>query len=601
MNSTSHQLPLATARQTLALLRNCVRGHGLLLSSAIMLSLVAAASGLVAPCIVGHLIDKITAGATNSNMLSWVGPLLAAMLIGGVTAGAGAATVARLGQHILAGLREQALERTLQLPGERIEQAGIGDVISRISDDVAVIGRTLGPLLGPLVSAVLAIVLTLGGLIGLHPVLALAGLCALPVYYFALLWYLPRATPRFAQERQLFAVRAETVIAALRGTDTVDAYQAQEHFAAQIDDSSNTARLSSRGILWFRTSWSKWLNWAEYTGLAMILLTGYFLVDFNFATVGAVTTAALLFHRLFNPMSMVVNSLNDIQSAAASLTRIAGLANMPDQVAPVQSLPSAVVRPGQVQIRNLDFDRQHTRVLHDINLDIQPGEQVALVGPSGAGKSTLALLIAGLLVPESGQVLVGDDATGGSTQATSVGLVTQETHIFTGSLTENLTLACPDATEAQLWEAVTAVAAQPWVVELPANLDTLVGDGAHQLSAVQAAQIALARAYLANPQVLILDEAGAESIVRSSGVLDQAITQVLRGRTGIIVAHRLNQVLSADRIIVMDEGRIVESGTHDELLAVQGQYQRLWNAWSSIPESPLFSTTRAQREPKQQG
>ncbi|MDN6490368.1 MAG: ABC transporter ATP-binding protein/permease, partial [Yaniella sp.] len=535
------------------------------------------------------------------NMLSWVGPLLAALLIGGVTAGAGAATVARLGQHILAGLREQALERTLQLPGERIEQAGIGDVVSRISDDVAVIGRTLGPLLGPLVSAVLAIVLTLGGLIGLHPVLALAGLCALPVYYFALRWYLPRATPRFAQERQLFAVRAETVIAALRGTDTVDAYQAQEHFAAQIDDSSNTARLSSRGILWFRTSWSKWLNWAEYTGLAMILLTGYFLVDFNFATVGAVTTAALLVHRPFTPMSRGVNSLNDIQSAAASLTRIAGLANMPDQVAPVQSLPSAVVRPGQVQIRNLDFDRQHTRVLHDINLDIQPGEQVALVGPSGAGKSTLALLIAGLLVPESGQVLVGDDATGGSTQATSVGLVTQETHIFTGSLTENLTLACPDATEAQLWEAVTAVAAQPWVVELPANLDTLVGDGAHQLSAVQAAQIALARAYLANPQVLILDEAGAESIVRSSGVLDQAITQVLRGRTGIIVAHRLNQVLSADRIIVMDEGRIVESGTHDELLAVQGQYQRLWNAWSSIPESPLFSTTRAQREPKQQG
>ena len=107
-------------------------------------------------------------------------------------------------------------------------------------------------------------------------------------------------------------------------------------------------------------------------------------------------------------MSMVVNSLNDIQSAAASLTRIAGLANMPDQVAPVQSLPYAVVRPGQVQIRNLDFDRQHTRVLHNIHLDIQPGEQVALVGPSGAGKSTLALLIAGLLVPESGHVLVGD-------------------------------------------------------------------------------------------------------------------------------------------------------------------------------------------------
>ena len=223
-------------------------------------------------------------------------------------------------------------------------------------------------------------------------------------------------------------------------------------------------------------------------------------------------------------------------------------------------------------------------VLHEVSLRIEPGETIALVGASGAGKSTLAVLLAGLVEPDDGTVTFGGKPVAGTG---AVLLVPQEAHVFSGPLIEDLRLARQDATEAEVRHALDVVGAD-WVAELPDDVHTAVGELGHPLGPDRVAQIALARALLADPAVVLLDEATAEASSREAGRLEDAAAAVLRDRAGLVVAHRLRQAAIADRVLVMDDGRVVESGTHEELLAAGGHYARLWQAWSTPrPEARL--------------
>jgi ATP-binding cassette subfamily C protein len=207
--------------------------------------------------------------------------------------------------------------------------------------------------------------------------------------------------------------------------------------------------------------------------------------------------------------------------------------------------------------------------LDDVSLVIGEGERVALVGPSGAGKSTVAKLVAGVHRVEQGTLAVGGRVT----------LVAQEVHVFAGPLAADLRLARPDAGDDELRAALDRVGATPWVEALDDGLDTVVGVGGHQLSPTQAQQLALARLVLADPPVAILDEATAEAGSAGAGTLDRAATAAIAGRTALVIAHRLTQAATADRIVVLDRGRVVEHGTHRQLLAAGGLYADLWSAW----------------------
>ncbi|MGF1646197.1 MAG: ATP-binding cassette domain-containing protein, partial [Kineosporiaceae bacterium] len=299
-------------------------------------------------------------------------------------------------------------------------------------------------------------------------------------------------------------------------------------------------------------------------------------------SVGEATAGALYFHRLFNPVMAMLGLLDTAQDAGAALARLAGVAGV---TPPPQPVSPAAPRDASVELAGVthEYVPGHP-VLRDVDLRVAPGERVAVVGPSGAGKSTLAKLVAGVHDPTRGGVLLGGRRPAELGQRglrDTVALVTQEVHVFAGTLADDLRLVRPDASDDLLLGALSLVSAREWVAALPDGLATVVGEGGHPLAPGRAQQLALARLVLADRPVVVLDEATAEAGAAGARVLEAAVARATVGRTVVVVAHRLTQAARADSVVVLDAGRVVEQGPHEHLATAGGPYARLWSAWAA--------------------
>ncbi|GAA2272526.1 ABC transporter ATP-binding protein [Actinomadura luteofluorescens] len=555
-------------------------------TTAAALTTVAGAALQVLPVLLlGRVVDEVARGGPESTLLT-IGVLMA---VGAPLAAAASAAsthlIGRLGADLLARLREGAVRAVLAMPITSVERAGRGDVLSRVGDDVAVLSKGIRTAVPTVLSAGVLVAVATAGMFGLDWRLGLAGLGALPAYALALRWYLPRSAPLYAEQRTAQADRAQELISGLDGIGTVRAYRLEDAFQQRVTRES--WRVREIGIEVFRL-FGRFVgreNRAEFIGLVLIISVGYALLEAGSASLGEVAAAPLLFHRLFNPLGAIMFTFDEAQKSGASLARLVGvLAEAPDErlVGSAAAPEGAAAHP--VTVAGLTFTYPGTTepVLRDVDLTIPAGGSLALVGATGAGKSTLAALIAGIGTPQAGSVRIGRTDLAGLDEAGAralVSILTQETHVFSGPLSADLRLAAPEATDAALADALRTVGADGWVDALPDGLDTLVGEGGQRLDAAQATQIALARLVLNRSPVVVLDESTAEAGSQGAAELERAVLAACRNRTTLLVAHRLTQARTADRIAVLDGGRVVEQGTHDELVALDGAYARLWQAW----------------------
>ncbi|MGF0245101.1 ABC transporter ATP-binding protein [Rhodococcus erythropolis] len=574
-------LPIASTTQTvralIALLRP--RGRALALTTVVLLS--ATACGLSTPALLGLMVDAVTEGKPFVSLLRITAFMLGAAAAGVALTWWSTQLLANVAQNVLADLREDVFAATLAQPSSLVEDAGTGDLISRVSGDVEAVNTVIARVLPATVSALFMISLTLVGVGVIDWRFTVAIVAVAPIHYFALRHFLRRSGPVYRRSRAAQARRGQQLIETLGGAGTVTALRRTDEHIGRIAETSEHAISFDMQAVRLRTNFFAQLNGAELLGLAAVLSVGYWLVTTGSVSIGAATAAALYFHSLFSPIAVFLSNIDELQDAGASLARLIGVTAMPGRPASIPA--SARSAPIGVDVKRVSYSYDNsTPVIDSISISIAPGERIAVVGSSGAGKTTLAKLIAGIIPVGDGRITVDgtpiDDLSDAELRHKVV-LVSQEVHVFVGTIADDLRLCAPDSDDAKIAEAVETMKAQ-WIHELPDGLETRVGAGGYQLTAAQAQHIALVRLALLDPPVVILDEATAEAGTTAAGLLDQAAELAVTGRTAVVIAHRLSQAVRADRILVMSGGRVVESGTHDELIGADGSYAALWEAWS---------------------
>ncbi|HWJ98383.1 MAG TPA: ABC transporter ATP-binding protein [Acidimicrobiales bacterium] len=577
---TAVLLPTASAAATRHALVTRLKPHRIALASSAALFLVRAVAGLVLPLALGLIVNVAVDGDGAGAITAPVLAIVLATLVEGAAAVGGTAVAARAFLPALADLREEVLDRALQVPLADVERAGIGDLTARVDGDVAAVNEAIQEAFPTVLESTLAIAMTIVGLAVLDWRLALAGLGAAPIQFHTMRWYLPRSSPLYAEERVAAGRRSQQLLETVGGASTVQALDLADEHLVLVHDRSRDALRLSLAATWLRTRFFARLNLAEVTGMVLVLVVGFWLSDEHGLSAGAVTAAVLLFQRLFNPINALLYLVDEAQSAGAALARLIGVTAMDppaDEVSPADPADAAV------ELHDVCFGyRPGHDVLTGLDLRVADGETVALVGATGAGKSTVGRLVAGIAAPAGGTVTIGGIPVaelGDDRARLPVVLVTQEIHLYAGTLADDLRMVRPDATDDELWAALATVGATEWVQGLTDGLDTAVGDGAVELDASRIQLLALARVVLADPMVVVLDEATAEAGSAGARLLDRAAAAALAGRTGLLIAHRLSQAAAADRVVVLDAGRVVEAGTHDELAAAGGVYAGLWHAW----------------------
>lgn len=571
-------LPTAEPRRVRAVVAGLLRPRRWLAAAAFGVLVGATGAGLLTAPLLGHVVDLVADGRPPDALTTPVVLLVLIAVVQGVLTAYGVGLVARLGEGMLAELRERFVERALRLPLDRVERAGSGDLTSRVTADVSIIAEAVRRALPQLARSGLTIALTLVGLAVLDWRFFLAALLAVPIQAHTVRWYVRRAVPLYATQRVAVGAQQQQLLDTVGGAATVRAFRlGDRHVGLVAARSEETVSLALRAIRLMTRFYGR-LNVAEYVGLSAVLVAGFLLVRADAVTIGTATAAALYFHNLFGPINIALALADDAQVATAGLARLVGVADLPASTTPAAtgSIDGSVKAAGLGH----SYVPGHV-VLRGVDLDIAPGERVALVGASGAGKSTLAKLVAGVHHPTAGAVTIGGVPVDELATGRTVALVTQEVHVFAGPLDEDLRLARPAASDEELRAALDAVGAREWAEALPDGLSTVVGEGGHKLTATQAQQLALARLVLADPPVAVLDEATAEAGSAGARVLEEAAARALAGRTALVVAHRLTQAATADRVVVLDAGRVVESGPHEQLLAADGKYATLWSAWSA--------------------
>ncbi|MGZ0145690.1 ABC transporter ATP-binding protein [Kribbella sp. WER1] len=570
-----NSLPVAEPREVRAALVRDLGADRRAIVGVVVVNALASAAGLVAPWLLGRIVDTIRAGGPH--VLSAVDRLafgaLVFTVVQTVLAWCALTLGYRFGERTAARVRERFLARTLALPPRAADHLPAGDLIARGSTDASLVASTLRSAVPEVLVALMHALFLIVAVLVLDPRLGLCGLVCLIGAGAAVRWYLRRARPAYLAVASTGADLADAVVSTAKGARTVELLGLEDRRAKVTENAVARARTARLDALRLRTVLFPWADVSLALPVVGVLLVGGALYADDLVSLGVVVTATVYLRQLVGPLDTLMLWIEQLQGAGASYARVEGLADVPE---PQPAVPAQDLGD-RIQVRDAHFSYTGARdVLRGIDLLVQPGERLAIVGTSGAGKSTLARLLAGLDRPRAGSVTIGGTPVADlppEQLREHVVLITQDHHVFHDTVRDNLLLAKPDATDDELSAALAAVG---WSGDLDAEVGTDLADA-------EAQQLSLARVVLADPHTLILDEATALLDPKTARRTEQSLAGVLRGRTVIAIAHRLQTAHDADRIAVMEAGELVELGTHDELVSAGGVYGQLWRAWHGDP------------------
>jgi ABC-type multidrug transport system fused ATPase/permease subunit len=576
---TSGRLPVADRAAMIEAIKRLILEDKRAFAGVVALYVAAAGASAALPVMLGEVIDGIGTGWTASRVDLVCGVIVACVILQLVLMRTGRRLGYRLGERAAARLRESFIDRVLRLPLGTVERAGTGDLATRTSGDVGAVAELLRKTAPEVAVAMIEGTVIIVAAFVVNPLLGLLFVVGMPMLFIAGRRYLRAASPVFLSERAAMSEIAETATASAAGASTVAAYrmQGERGEAGYARAATHLERL--KGIVRLQTWFFPATDLTFLTPAMVVTIVGALWYLNDWVTVGEVVAVAMLTLRLDGPVFRSMMSLSEFQMGGAAMARVEGVHLMPDEVR------EAAAEGAEVRLDEVTFGYgDGPDVLHGLSLHPRRGERLVVVGPSGAGKSTIARLVAGIDRPRAGAVTLGGAPVADiplETLRRKVILVTQEHYIFTASLRENLNLAAPEADDEALRSALATVDAR-WAADLPEGLDTMLGDEHHRLNLAEAQQLALARVILADPDVVILDEATAGIDPGSAGNVEAALAAALNGRTVIAIAHQLQAAESADRIAVVQDGRIAEEGSHAELLEAGGAYASLWWAWKGV-------------------
>lgn len=599
INAEQDRRPLS--RASLRRIAAFGRPHRRGLTCFLLLSVVTALLAVATPVLASRVVDAIVAGRDSGTVVRLA---LLIALIAVAEAGLGLLIrrlSATLGEGLILDLRTAVFDHVQRMPVAFFTRTRTGALVSRLNNDVIGAQRAFSNTLSGVVANTVTLLLTLVVMLSISWQITLLALALLPVFV------LPA---RRMGTRMAGMQREAAALNAAMGTQMTERFSAPgatlvKLFGRPADESAEFAARAARvRDIGIRTAMAQStfitaLTLVSALALALVYGLGGFYALRGTLDAGSVVALALLLTRLYAPLTALAGARVEVMSAMVSFERVFEILDLKPLIAEKPDARRVPEGPVAVEFDGVSFGypsadkvslaslesvatldtRGGTPVLHEVSFRAEPGQMIALVGSSGAGKSTIAQLLPRLYDADAGTVRLGGidvrDLTADSIRET-LGMVTQDGHLFHESVRANLMLARPDATEEEIWEALRRSRLEGLVASLPDGLDTVVGERGYRLSGGERQRLTIARLLLARQRVVVLDEATAHLDSTSEAAVQEALGEALAGRTAVVIAHRLSTVQAADTILVVEDGRIVERGTHTELLAARGRYEELY-------------------------
>ncbi|MFI8971531.1 ABC transporter ATP-binding protein [Nocardia asteroides] len=612
MNAPEEERPfrLATARRILRF----AEPHWRRISGFLVLSVLAAVLGVATPVLAGRVVNDIVGGSAPRTVV-----LLALAIAGLAILDAGLGIVirwlsARIGEGLILDLRTAVFDHVQKMPVAFFTRTRTGALVSRLNSDVIGAQRAFSDTLSGVVTNIVTLVLTLAVMLSISWQITLLALVLLPVFVIP---------ARRAGNRLAAMQREAAQLNAAMSTQMTERFSAPgatlvKLFGRPQQESSEFAVRATRvrdiGVrtAMLQTTFVTSLTLVSALALALVYGLGGWYALQGSLDAGSVVALSLLLTRLYTPLTALASARLEIMSALVSFERVFEVLDLKPLIEDAPGAVPVADGPVAVELDAVNFGypsadkvslasledvatldtRGGVEVLHEVSLRAEPGQLIALVGSSGAGKSTIAQLVSRLYDVDSGAIrLNGADVRELTTESIqrTVGLVTQDGHLFHDTIRANLLLAQPEASEEQLWDALRRARLGELVDSLSDGLDTVVGERGYRLSGGERQRLTIARLLLKQPRVVILDEATASLDSTSEAAVQEALTEALQGRTALVIAHRLSTIRSADQIVVLEQGRIVESGTHADLLNADGRYAELYRTQFADEPVPVTS------------